>query len=323
MTRTELAWNWTGVAPLIFDGQDVRLRRLVSEEFPETKLSHSEIVTYLVDLGARFERWLHQDEFGPTRQQQAAAVHELMKAAQTLQKQFAKGPPSLKSSFDTMLRHCNDPSNTVLEALFEAAVDLEHCLSSSKAPRFHLGWASRLRECVNSLIALSHVTDTSADVDICLVAAKRRFDLAQATGPDFSFADAECWIAGYWTVLFNTLQALNETRGADERVSLKLLVELLCEFWERETKRPVTAHGIVKDVYVSRPVTAAGQFVVAAVEAMLPDASWSATHVAQSVRAITFLPDCEQDRERQVVGIMRDFVRRRECSKNRRSIPSM
>jgi hypothetical protein len=104
MTQATPAWNWTGVAPLAFDGRDVRLRGVATEKLPLTKSSRDEIVAYLTDLGARFERWLHQDEFGPTRQQQTAAVRGLMRAMQALQLYFANGPPSLKAQFDSILR---------------------------------------------------------------------------------------------------------------------------------------------------------------------------------------------------------------------------
>jgi hypothetical protein len=135
-------------------------------------------------------------------------------------------------------------------------------------------------------------------------------------GTDFEFADAERWLNDYWCVLWNTLQALNACRGPDERVSIKLVVEQLCELWERETESRVTAHGIEEGVYTSQPVTAAGRFVIAAAETMLPDAPWFDEHPAQSVRAMTFRPSYKAHRERHILKIMRDFVRRRKMPKN-------
>jgi hypothetical protein len=74
-------------------------------------------------------------------------------------------------------------------------------------------------------------------------------------------------------------------------VSLKLLVEQLCEFWERETGLRVTAHEMSKLEYTQRAETAAGRFATAAVEAMLPELSWFEEHreFSHSVRARTFL----------------------------------
>jgi hypothetical protein len=93
------------------------------------------------------------------------------------------------------------------------------------------------------------------------------------------------------------------------------LVEELCQLWEQETGKPVTAHGFVKDAYTSRVETDAGRFVTAAVEAMLPDKSWFDQHpqFAHSVRAETFLADdrYQPNRAGQILVIMRDFVARR------------
>jgi hypothetical protein len=180
MSQAKPCWSWTGVAELVFTGQDSHLQRLVAM-LPAKKSSDEQILVDLADLGARFHRRLHQDEFGPNRRQQTASLRALMKAA------------------------------------------------------------------------------------------RLKFDLSQATGLDF------------------------------------------CELWERETGSRVTAHGQFKDVYIGRAETAAGRFVTATVEVMLPDQSWFEDHAefARSVRAETFRPGCQQDRERQILVIMRDFVKRR------------
>jgi hypothetical protein len=120
-------------------------------------------------------------------------------------------------------------------------------------------------------------------------------------------------------MVFETLNGLNTRHGPSERVSINLLIELLCEFWERETGKRVTAHGQVKGEQTYRAETDAGRFVTAAVEAMLPDKSWFDEHAdrAQPFRTEVFLPDegalthGKAARSRQVLGFMRDFVKRR------------
>jgi hypothetical protein len=141
-----------------------------------------------------------------------------------------------------------------------------------------------------------------------------------------SLTEAERWLQGYRDVLDKTLESLKVRRGAQERVSLKLLVEELCTLWERETGLPATAHGIVKDAYTHRAETDAGRFVTATVEAMLPDSAWYEAHAkfARSVRATTFLPDEPEKNHRrnaraaQVLVIMRGFVGRRKPPKMRK-----
>lgn len=121
-------------------------------------------------------------------------------------------------------------------------------------------------------------------------------------------------------VVDEALCALNERGGADGRVSLRLLVQELCKLWECETGRPVTAHGMTKLEYTQRTETEAGRFVPAAVEAMLPEPAWFDDHSQFSgpVRAMTFLTSNSPHRARQILVIMRDFVRRAERSKKTR-----
>jgi hypothetical protein len=155
--------------------------------------------------------------------------------------------------------------------------------------------------------------DTNADGEMFLVAIRHKFDPLQPCAPDFGLSDAERWLNTYRNVVDKTLHELNKRGGAEERVSLKLLVEELCGFWQRETGRPVTAHGISKLEYTQRAETEAGRFVTAAVEAMLPEPSWFDEHSGFSgpIRAMTFLPSRHDDRARQILVIMRDFVKRR------------
>ena len=146
-----------------------------------------------------------------------------------------------------------------------------------------------------------------------LTTLQHRFYPLQTCPPDFGLADTEQWLGAYWNVVDQTLCRLNGRGGAEERVSLKLLVEQLCELWERETGRPVKAHGMIKLAYAQRTETEAGRFVTAAVEAMLPESSWFDKHseFSHPISATTFLPYRKADRARHILVIMRDFVKRR------------
>jgi hypothetical protein len=85
MAQSEPIWNWTGVDVLNFKNEDTRLRHLVAM-FPSKRSSDEEIAAYLIDLRARFQRWLHQDEFGPNRGQRTATLRALVKSLQRLEK---------------------------------------------------------------------------------------------------------------------------------------------------------------------------------------------------------------------------------------------
>ena len=311
-------WYWTGVMPLDGMEDDSRLRELVAM-LPARKSSDREILGYLVDLCARFRRWMHQDEFGPDRREQTAALRALMKSCRALQKHLLQRSSTFKAPLDATLRARNNPNSLGLEAFYEAAEDIAQEWHSNGASNRDTGWIAQLRDRVHELMMLSQALDTNTGGELFLTAAKRKFDLSQITGLDFRLADAECWLNSYVAMVFETLNGLNTRRGPSERVSIKLLIKVLCEFWERETGNRVTAPDQVKGEQTDRAETDAGRFVTAAVEAMLPDQSWFDEHAdrAQRFRTEIFLPDegalthGKAARSRQVIGFMRDFVKRR------------
>ena len=309
--QTKPCWSWSGAEALNFSEQN-KLEPLIAI-LPAKQSSDEEILAFLVDLRAHFQRWLHQDELGPTRRQQTAALRALKKSLQTLQRQLTKGAPSQREQLDAILRNGHGGSSPTLERIYEAASDLGRYLRIPDSPNRKIDWTSKIKTCADTTMAQSQSLDTNTDGEILLIAIRHIFDPLQTFTPA-GLADAELWLNAYWNVVDKTLCELNERGGAEERVSLKLLVEQLCEFWERETGGPVTAHGMSKLEYTQRTETAAGRFVTAAVDAMLPELFWFDEHreFSYSVRAMTFLPSRQADRARQILAIMRDFVKRRK-----------
>ena len=309
--QTKPCWSWSGAEALNFSEQN-KLEPLIAI-LPAKQSSDEEILAFLVDLRAHFQRWLHQDELGPTRRQQTAALRALKKSLQTLRRQLAKGAPSQREQLDAILRNGHGGSSPTLERIYEAASDLGRYLRIPDSPNRKIDWTSKIKTCAEATMAQSQSLDTNTDGEILLIAIRHIFDPLQTFTPA-GLADAELWLNAYWNVVDKTLCELNERGGAEERVSLKLLVEQLCEFWERETGGPVTAHGMSKLEYTQRTETAAGRFVTAAVDAMLPELFWFDEHreFSYSVRAMTFLPSRQADRARQILAIMRDFVKRRK-----------
>ena len=309
--QTKPCWSWSGAEALNFSEQN-KLEPLIAI-LPAKQSSDEEILAFLVDLRAHFQRWLHQDELGPTRRQQTAALRALKKSLQTLRRQLAKGAPSQREQLDAILRNGHGGSSPTLERIYEAASDLGRYLRIPDSPNRKIDWTSKIKTCAETTMAQSQSLDTNTDGEILLIAIRHIFDPLQTFTPA-GLADAELWLNAYWNVVDKTLCELNERGGAEERVSLKLLVEQLCEFWERETGGPVTAHGMSKLEYTQRTETAAGRFVTAAVDAMLPELFWFDEHreFSYSVRAMTFLPSRQADRARQILAMMRDFVKRRK-----------
>jgi hypothetical protein len=308
-------WGWSGVSKLTGRDQELHVEHLVAM-LPATKSSSSEVVAQLVELRAHFHGWLHQDEFGPSRGEQTAALRAHIKLVRELCQQLNKGKPRSRDRLDAALRTSNDGLSPAVAALGAAAADVESALQITGASNADIGWFSEVRRCARSLSEQIETLDDNTDGQIAPTALRRNFEQSQTVASEeFGLVDAERWLNGYWNVLVETRNTLSDQRGAQERGSLKLLVVELCSLWERETGEPVAAHGIKGDVYTSRAETTSGRFVTAAVEAMLPDKSWFDHHskFAHSVCAQTFLPgDRHQpDRARQVLVIMKDFVDRR------------
>jgi len=311
-------WGWSGVSKLIRRDQELHVEHLVAM-LPATKSSPAEVVAQLVELCARFPGWLHQDEFGPCRGEQTAALRAHIKLVRELCQRLNKGKSRSRDRLDAALRSSNDGLSPAVAALGEAAADVESALQITSSKNQDIGWFSRVRSCAETLFEKIETLDDNTNSQIALTALYRNFELSQtAASEEFGLLDAECWLNGYWSVLVETLNRLNDQRGAQERVSLKLLVEELCNLYERETEEPAAAHGVKGDVYTACAETKSGRFVTAAVEAMVPDKSWFDGHsqYANLVRAETFLPDeqglrRQRARARQVLVIMKDFVARR------------
>jgi hypothetical protein len=285
---------------------------------PAAKSSPAEIVAKLIDLRARFHGWLHQDEFGPSRGEQTAALKAHIKSVRQLCQRLAKGSPGDRTRLDAALRNNNDSFSTAIAMLGEAVAHVQSALQIDGAPAPDICWISRLMGCAETLLMQIEALDDTTDGQIALIAICRKFELSQPiAAKEVGLVEVERWLNGYWDVLLETLRTLSDRRGAQERVSLKLLVEELCNLYERETEQLVTAHAIMEDVYTSRVETPAGRFVTAAVEAMLPDQSWFDQHIqfADPVCADTFLLDEQgnhrrEARARQILAIMRNFVSR-------------
>jgi hypothetical protein len=194
-----------------------------------------------------------------------------------------------------------------------AAIKIEAVFKTNGFSRTDTDWLSRVRQSAAAISVQIGTLDDNTGDKIAWTAFVRGFDAQVITSGNFGLAQVEAWLIRYQSILFETLNGLNDQRGGEERVTLKLLVELLCNLYTYETGMPVTAHAMQRDKYTAHVETDAGRFVTAAVEVLLPDQAWfeQRADFGNSTRARTFLAGRQGDRARQIVGIMRDFVVRR------------
>lgn len=277
------------------------------------------VVGQLANIKARVHGWLHQDEFGPSRGDQAAAVRALMLSVGALCRLLQKTAPHIRVRLDDAIQSRDDGLHTCVLAIAAAAADAEEDFERDSSSNVDINWLSRVRQGAATLLMHAEMLDGNAEGEIFETAMIRGFDLSQViTSDDFGLVQIETWLNGYANILFETLNRLNDRRGAEERVTLKLMVEELCKIYEHETGMLVAAHAMKGDEYTARVETDAGRFVTAAVEALLPDQAWSEQRAefANSSRATTFLAGHQPDRARHIVDIMKGFVARRGKSFN-------
>jgi hypothetical protein len=314
----QLRWGWSGVSKLERRNGELRLQHLVAM-LPKKQSGDAAVLAHFIEFRARFDGWLHQDEFGPSRGEQTAALRALRRSVRELLKLLENGTPRSRDRLDAGIRQSTDALSTPVALLGEAAMEIGDALVIAGAKKAGIGWLSKLACRAQRLAQQIATLDDNTYGELAGTALPRNIEEFLANRVrSFGLADIEGWLLRYLDLLDETLRRLNTRRGAQERVSLKLLVEELCQLWEYETGLPAAAHGIVRDSYTHRVETHAGRFVTAAVEAMLPDKSWFDQHArfARTARAKTFLPDdsgnrCEKDRARQILVIMRNFAFRR------------
>jgi hypothetical protein len=235
--------------------------------------SIEKVGTKIRELGASYHRYLHQDEFGPTRAEQMSALRAALASivkldslilvlpehlALDLMKNF-EGQPGLRSWAIGQIHHS---ANTELFSRHShhSTYDLKLLQSICAAAKAAIDLISSLdtnseSELLTDTLAtgLLMVKDVFSVVDAPLVALK-----AQVT---------------------QTLDRLRRQSGSKKELSTWWLVQELCDLWTQETGRPVTNSAVRNGNYTGRPESPAGKFVLAVVGALQPSESWMGGHL--------------------------------------------
>ncbi len=316
----EPRWGWSGVAEVIRpQGVEPQLI-LAAGLLPSLKSSLDSIVAELLDLGARYVRYLHQDEFGPTRAEQIAALRQLREQLDALCSQLNGLPEQLRYqlflqlALNDQFRQLNiKPSGvdlgdeSIIELLYEAAVDVHIPVVRPQAAE-NARLMEALVKAAQKTLSLLCSVDTTTSFNMTMTPDYRDLTTTDTSGTDLSSAICarimrlSCRCSG-------TLNSLEQLRGPEKRVSLPWLVWELCEIWCRETGRSVTSNAIRGGTYTSKPQSPAGRFVLAAAEALQPSPTWRAEHkyFAAPVRARVVI-NGSGDLHRAMHLAMREYV---------------
>jgi hypothetical protein len=150
-------WGWSGVSKLA-SCSEAHFEHVVAM-LPAAESSDEKIAAELVGLCAHFHGWLHQDEFGPSRGKQTAALRAHIKLVRELCRQLRKGTSLSRGRLDAALRNSNDGLSPVVAVLGDAAADVESDLQNKGASNQDIGWFSRVRSCAGTLFTQIETTN--------------------------------------------------------------------------------------------------------------------------------------------------------------------
>ena len=182
-------WGWSAVS--VLSGGDQAFDEVL-QLLPSTRSAREVIVGQLANMKAHVHGWLHQDEFGPSRGEQTAAIRALMQSALALCDLLRKHASNVRPHLDVAIRDCGDGLHSCLHAVEAAAVDVEKDLKRNGASIADLNWLSRVRQRAAMLLEKVEMLDDKAEGQIAETAELRGFDLSQVVRSDnFGFEQIE------------------------------------------------------------------------------------------------------------------------------------
>jgi hypothetical protein len=208
-------------------------------------------------LGGRYHRYLHQDEFGPSRAERMAGLralvgqlHLLLSLLGGLPKDLRpwlsdqltqSGPPRFFANSDLKFASCSNDAKVAL-LLAEAAV------VNGAVPEAELvaGLASAAEQTAHLLSLLD--TTAGALVDEFQLAPLK---VACDREPNLAIVCARIQRLSRRVEL--ALAQLEHRRGPEPSISLKWLVSCLCDLYHRETGQPVTSSAVKEYFYTGIP----------------------------------------------------------------------
>ena len=282
-------WGWSGVGKIVRPpSSEADLKRVI-DLLPSLQSPVDGIVAELQALGERYHRYLHQDEFGPTRAEQLQALRDTLVPFDELVSRLGSLPPYLrvllseellgqKSSteqldIDPFASYSADKAQ--IDAVLASASDIRQTLvkDNRASDAALIGEVYIAAGSFNSLLCN---LDTTTEGEVVLDA---RFTGHLRTNHSANPLVAASAAIDRMRSRFDlALLRLKRRKGTEARASFIWLVRQLCDLWLRETGSPVTANPVKKRTYTGRPQSASGRFVCAAVEALQPISAWMDEH---------------------------------------------
>jgi hypothetical protein len=309
--------GWSGVGKIVPPSK-AELMRIIGL-LPSLRSRVEDILAELQALGGRYHRYLHQDEFGPTRAQRMQALRDALVILSELSSRFESLPHQLKSLFSEKLSEHQSTTEqlgldlvelysadkAVIDAVLENAPDVQQTLvglgRTDDAKLIEEVYAA-----AGAAASLLGSLDTTTEAEVVLDAGSAGLPAKNNSADPFITAFAA--IERLRSRLELALSHLARQKGPESRSSLVILVWQLCDLWRRETGRPVTANPFSKGSYTGRPQSASGRFVWKAVEALQPSAAWIGEREPVEAGRAAIITGAQGFRVQAVHSAMRQYI---------------
>jgi hypothetical protein len=309
-------WGWSGAEMLCTPPlADDTLAQILSL-LPTQLLTSEDVKAQILDLGARYHRHLHQDEFGPTRAERMSALRTVLGQLEQLDSQLLGLPQHLALDLTSnselqswRILHC-------WSILRDRTVEQIHHAATLE---FSEWYAQHLMDDLNTLkqicataeVAMESIAglDTSSEDEVFVDSLCTGLLITKSTQGNDVFYVGAAPLDHLKRQFRLTIDRLQHQRGPEKHLSLPLLVWQLCHLWTDVTGQSVTNSAVRKGRYTSCPESPAGRFVLAIVEALQPSEQWITQNLRPdaAVRARKFAASTA-DRARTVWFAMRDYV---------------
>ena len=287
--KAEPRWCWSGVAPVAagrLSASDIDLHILL----PDHRSPIEEIVLALRALGGRYQRYLNQDDFGPTRAERMAALRQLRNRLELLLSRLHRLPVDLRLRLSEQLARDATPVEpdidnfqayrsdvAAVQQIGEAALEIErivHMPPTAHDAALMVGLSVAAQETAGLLNVLDTTTAGAVAIDSDCPALEIGVDVDIES---IDVATASTRIERLRHRVERVLMGLEQRHRPERHESLRWLVWQPCDLYHRETGRRVT--NSADDVsrcnfsgtrYTGTPQSPAGRFVLAAVKFLQP-----------------------------------------------------
>jgi hypothetical protein len=306
---TKAAEYWNSAAP--------RDESVSAECFEQTilllpiRLSSDDILqAELRKVAMKLRQRLRQDDWGPSRGDQTAALREVKKNIAGLRSSIHKLIQSDSDYFFRLLEQDVPGERPITWATLMTSIEetADFCARQIEAPNFG-DIASR----ANYFVGYPEPLDDNTQSAILESCAGLGFFGPVSSPHRYGPKELDSLLEQFAALHANALGALNARRGPEEFLTLKLAVKRLAEVFNAETGREVTHH-LDSSGY---PTSEAGKFIVAAVLAMRPLAAELTEEFREGLGKHASIWLSEPALKRQVAQALKWYVREVEKPSSR------